>query len=50
MVMFIIKIMFDELGLFWLIESDNFHTARASSKKKKKQKTVWMLMASPTEL
>lgn len=37
MVMLIIKIMFDELGLFWLIERDNFHTARASSKKKKKK-------------
>lgn len=31
--MFIIKIMFDELGLFWLIERDNFHTTRAPSKK-----------------
>lgn len=33
MVMFITKIMFDELGLFWLIERDNFHTVRAPSKK-----------------
>lgn len=45
MVMFIIKIMFDELDLFWLIERNNFHTVRAPSKK-----WVWMLVVSPTEL
>lgn len=49
MVMLIIKIMFDELGLFWLIERDNFHTARASSKKKKKEKKVFGCLWLPPQ-